>query len=69
LFDVSTSGTYKLLIVNTGEQLKIFGVIGPEPDSGVRSLGFISLYILIMGLIGMFIVTVYLVIKRKKEAS
>ncbi len=69
LFDVSTSGTYKLLIENTGEQLKIFGVIGPEPDSGVRSLGFISLYILIMGLIGMFIVTVYLVIKRKKEAS
>ena len=69
LFDVSTSGTYKLLIENTGEQLKIFGVIGPEPDSWVRSLGFISLYILIMGLIGMFIVTVYLVIKRKKEAS
>jgi hypothetical protein len=69
LFDVSTSGTYQLLIENTGEQLKIFGVIGPEPDSWVRSLGFISLYILIMGLIGMFIVTVYLVIKRKKEAS
>jgi len=69
LFDVSTSGTYKLLIENTGEKLKIFGVIGPEPDSWVRTLGFISLYILIMGLIGMFIVTVYLVIKRKKEAS
>jgi hypothetical protein len=69
LFDVSTSGTYQLLIENTGEQLKIFGVIGPEPDSWVRSLGFISMYILIMGLIGMFIVTVYLVIKRKKEAS
>ncbi len=69
LFDVSTSGTYQLLIENTGEQLKIFGVIGPEPDSWVRTLGFISLYILIMGLIGMFIVTVYLVIKRKKEAS
>jgi hypothetical protein len=69
LFDVSTSGTYQLLIENTGEQLKIFGVIGPEPDSWVRTLGFISMYILIMGLIGMFIVTVYLVIKRKKEAS
>ena len=69
LFDVTTSGTYKLLIENTGEQVKIFGVIGPEPDSGKKSLGIISLYILVMGLIGMFIVTVYIVIKRKKDAS
>jgi len=69
LFDVTTSGTYKLLIENTGEQVKIFGVIGPEPDSGKRSLGIISLYILVMGLIGMFIVTVYIVINRKKAAS
>ena len=69
LFDVTTSGTYKLLIENTGEQVKIFGVIGPEPDSGKRSLGIISLYILVMGLIGMFIVTVYIVINRKKDAS
>ena len=69
LFDVTTSGTYKLLIENRGEQVKIFGVIGPEPDSGKRSLGIISLYILVMGLIGMFIVTVYIVINRKKAAS
>ncbi len=69
LFDVTTSGTYKLLIENTGEQVKIFGVIGPEPDSGKKSLGIVSLYILVMGLIGMFIVTVYIVINRKKEAS
>jgi len=69
LFDVTASGTYKLLIENRGEQVKIFGVIGPEPDSGKRSLGIISLYILIMGLIGMFIVTVYIVINRKKAAS
>ena len=69
LFDVTTSGTYKLLIENTGEQVKIFGVIGPEPDSGKRSLGIISLYILVMGLIGMFVITVYIVINRKKDAS
>lgn len=69
LFDVSTSGTYKLLIENRGEQVKIFGVIGPEPDSGKRSLGFISLYILIIGLIGMVILAVYLVISRKKKSS
>ncbi len=69
LFDVTTSGNYKLLIENSGEQVNVFGVIGPEPDAGKKSLGFISLYILIMGLLGMFIVTVYLVINRKKDAS
>ena len=69
LFDVTTSGTYKLLVENSGEQVNVFGVIGPEPDSGKKSLGFISLYILIMGLIGMLIVTVYIVINRKKDAS
>ena len=69
LFDVATSGTYKLLIENRGEQVKIFGVIGPEPDAGKRSLGFISLYILVIGLIGMLVVTVYIVINRKKASS
>ena len=57
------------LIENRGEQVKIFGVIGPEPDAGKRSLGFISLYILVIGLIGMLIVAVYIVINRKKAAS
>ena len=69
LFDVTTSGTYKLLVENSGEQVNVFGVIEPEPDSGKKLLGFISLYILVMGLIGMLIVTVYLVINRKKAAS
>lgn len=69
LFEVSTSGTYKLKIENSGEPVKIFGVIGPEPDSAKKLISFISLYILIMGLIGMLIVTVFIVINRKKESS
>jgi len=69
LFDVATSGTYKLLIENKGEQVKIFGVIGPEPDEGKRSLGFISLYILAVGLIGMVALAIYMVINRKKLIS
>ncbi len=68
-FDVTNSGTYKLLIENKGESVKIFGVIGPEPDEGKRSLGFISLYILAVGLVGMVGVTVYMVINRKKSFS
>ena len=69
LFDVTTSGTYKLLIENRGEQVKIFGVIGPEPDEGKRSLGFISLYILVIGLVGMAGFVVYIIINRKKSLS
>jgi len=69
LFDVTSSGTYKLMVENRGEQLSIFGVIGPEPDSGKRSLTFISLYILVIGMVGMAGVAVYIVISRKRSAS
>ena len=51
-FNIAVSGIYKLVIENTDEkEIKIFGVIGPEPDAGKKSLGFISLYILIFGFI------------------
>ena len=69
-FNIATSGMYKLVIENTDEkELKIFGVIGPEPDAGKKSLGFISLYILVIGLIGMVIVTIYAIKNRKKSFS
>jgi hypothetical protein len=44
-------------------------VIGPEPDAGKKSLGFISLYILIVGLIGMVGVAIYAIKNRKKSFS
>ncbi len=69
-FKIITSGTYKLVIENTNEkEVKIFGVIGPEPDAGKKSLGFISLYVLIIGLIGMVIVPIYAIKNRKKSFS
>ncbi len=68
-FDVTTSGNYTLLIENNGEQLKIFGVIGPEPDAWKKSLDFVSFIILAGGLIGMVAVTVNIIINRKKDAS
>lgn len=69
-FKIATSGTYKLVIENTNDkEVKIFGVIGPEPDAGKKSLGFISLYVLIIGLIGMIIVPIYAIKNRKRTFS
>jgi hypothetical protein len=69
-FDIAVSGIYKLVIENTDEkEITVFGVIGPEPDAGKKSLGFISLYILVIGLIGMGIVAIYAVKNRKKSFS
>ena len=69
-FNIVASGTYKLVIENTDEkEIKIFGVIGPEPDAGKKSLGFISLYILVIGLIGMVGVAIYAIRNRKKSFS
>ncbi|NOS62878.1 MAG: hypothetical protein HOO66_07585 [Nitrosarchaeum sp.] len=69
-FNVAVSGIYKLVIEDTDEkEIKVFGVIGPEPDAGKKSLGFISLYILIIGLIGMGGVTIYAIKNRKKSFS
>ena len=69
-FNIAVSGIYKLVIENTDEkENKVFGVIGPEPDAGKKSLGFISLYILIIGLIGMAGVAIYAIKNRKKSFS
>ncbi len=69
-FNIVVSGIYKLVIENTDEkEIKVFGVIGPEPDAGKKSLGFISLYILIIGLIGMVGVAIYAIKNRKKSFS
>lgn len=69
-FKITTYGTYKLVIENTNDkEIKIFGVIGPEPDAGKKSLGFISLYVLIIGLIGMIIVPIYAIKNRKRSFS
>ena len=69
LFVISTSGTYKLLIQNSGEPITVFGVIGPEPDSDKQTLAFVSIYILVSGLVGMIIVTFYIIINRRRSAS
>jgi len=68
-FDINMSGTYKLIIENDGDELTVFGVIGPEPEEWKQSLAFVSLYILVIGLFGMALVAVLFAINRKKGSS
>jgi hypothetical protein len=69
-FNITMSGIYKLVIENTDEkEIKIFGVVGPEPDAGKKSLVSISPWILIIGLIGVVGVAIYAIKNRKKSLS
>lgn len=68
-FEVSTSGNYKLLIENRGEQVRVFGVIGPEPETWKQSLDAVSFVILASGLIGMAGLAIYIIWNRKKNLS
>ena len=64
-FDIISSGNYLLVIEsNSQEESIVYGVIGPEPDAAVKSIGFISLYILVIGLIGMVGVSIYAIKNR-----
>lgn len=68
-FDLTDDGTYQLILeTNSQEEIQVFGVIGPEPDSGKKSIGFISLYILIVGLVGMSAVAVYAIKNRRNRS-
>ena len=55
-FDISETGSYKLIIESSSnEETNVFGAIGPLPDAGKKSLGFISVYVLIIGMVGLVV--------------
>jgi len=59
-FDVLETGTYKLIIESTSdEETQMFAAIGPLPDAGKKSLGFISMYVLVIGMIGLVAAGIY----------
>ncbi len=59
-FDVLETGTYKLIIESTSdEETQMFAAIGPLPDTGKKSLGFISMYVLVIGMIGLVAAGIY----------
>lgn len=67
-FEVTIPGTYKLSIegVSIGE-IHMVAVIGPQPDPLAKSIAFISLYILVVGMGGMIAVGIYAIKSRKKS--
>ena len=59
-FDVLETGTYKLIIESiSNEEPIVFAAIGPLPDAGKKSLGFISIIILVSGMVGLVVVGIY----------
>ncbi len=66
-FAVDSDGAYTLVARNDGTgPVKVFAVMGPEPDAGTKSLGFVSLYVLVIGLLGMAGVAIFAVRNRKR---
>ena len=66
-FKVIDSGTYKLIIQsNSNEETLVFGAIGPLPDSGKQILGFIPVYVIVAGMLGLAIVGI-LGIKNRRS--
>jgi len=54
-FDIVESGIYKLVIQSSiEEESHVYGAIGPLPDEGKKSLSFISILVVIIGMIGLF---------------
>jgi len=67
-FDVLETGTYKLIIESTSnEEPIVFAAIGPLPDANKQLFGFISLIILVIGMMGLVIVGIYGVKNRRKS--
>ena len=65
-FDVLETGTYKLIIEsNSNEETIVFAALGPLPDAGKKLLGFISVYILVIGMVGLLVVGIYGIKKRR----
>ena len=67
-FDVIETGDYKLIIESVDhEETQVFGAIGPLPDGNKTLLGFISIYILVIGMIGLVGVGIYQIKNKTKS--
>ena len=67
-FEVLSTGIYKLIIHSTSnEEIHVFGAVGPVPDVAKKYLGFISIYVLIIGMVGLVLVSIYGIKNRRRS--
>ena len=67
-FNILKTGEYKLVIQSTSnEEIQVFGAIGPLPDENKKSLSYISVVVLIIGMIVLIGLTI-LKIKNRKQS-
>lgn len=67
-FEVLETGIYKLIIQsNSNEESQVFGAIGSLPDSGKKILGFIPVYVIVAGMIGLVVVGILGIRNRKRS--
>ena len=67
-FDIVENGNYNLVIESlNSEESQVFGAVGPLPDAGKKSLGFISIYVLVIGMIGLVGAGIYEVKNKKNQ--
>lgn len=67
-FKVDKKGDYKLIVESkSNEEIQVFGAIGPLPDAGKKSLGFISVYVIVVGMVGLVLAGIYGIKNRKKS--
>ncbi len=70
LFDITSVGTYKLEIKNSGiKESKVVVGLGYMPDEGTRLIGVMGTSILIAGLIGIVGIGVYSIRNRQKNKT
>ncbi len=67
-FEIGQTGSYELVVrSSSNEETQVFGAIGPLPDAGKKSLGFLPSYILVAGMIGLVVSGIYGIKKRKNQ--
>jgi len=69
-FTISTAGTYKILIENTGErELEVTAVLGYLPQGQSLTISIFGFIIIIIGLIGLAVGIIYFIKSRNRTGT
>jgi hypothetical protein len=69
IFKIPMSGTYKLVIENTGEgEVEIMGVLGSLPQDESLTVSIFGFIVIILGLVGLAVGIIYVIKVRNKKS-